>query len=114
MNKIQAKTPAYPGFLVLVDGPRAVNMRWQTNKRRKGCHNTMAGYLAGGITFHLLNHASDQTGGNGTATLTDVETLTGLSSDRTVGLEDHLNVVTGLDTVRLVLTGEGEVTRLVC
>ena len=62
----------------------------------------------------LVHHTGDQTGGDGAATLTDVEALTSLSSDGPVGGEDHLNVVTGLDAARLITIGEGEVTRLIC
>lgn len=62
---------------------------------------------------HLLDDTGNQTSGDGAATLTDVEALTGLGSNRVVGLEDHLNVVTGLDTFGHVAIGEAQITSLI-
>lgn len=62
---------------------------------------------------HLLHHTGDQTGGNGATTLTDVEALASLSSDGTVSLEDHLNVITGVNAARGIAIRESQVTRLI-
>ena len=51
----------------------------------------------------LLNDASNETSGNGPATLTDVEALTLLDGNGLVDLADHLDVVAGHD--HLVLLG---------
>jgi hypothetical protein len=69
--------------------------------------------VKGACREHLLNDTGDQTSGDGAATLTDVETLTGLGSDGVVGLEDHLNVITGHDTSGEITIGEAEITGLI-
>lgn len=61
----------------------------------------------------LFHDAGDQTGGNCTATLTDVEALSSLSSDRVVEVEDHFHVVTGHDTAAHVAIGERKVASLI-
>jgi hypothetical protein len=50
----------------------------------------------------LLNDASDETSGDGPATLTDVEALALLDGDGLVDLADHLDVVTGHDHLALL------------
>lgn len=50
------------------------------------------------MQFIILSHdTGDETSGNGTATFTNVEALTFIGDDGVVGLEDHLDVVTGHD-----------------
>lgn len=61
----------------------------------------------------LLEDTSDQTGGDGTTTLTDVESLAGFGGNGTVCLQDHLDVVTGHDLLGLVVTGEAESSSLI-
>lgn len=69
------------------------------------------GYLR---TSPLLGHDScDQTSSDSPATLTNVEALTSLSSNRVVGLQDHLDVVTRHNSARLVAVREAEVSSLV-
>ena len=96
-------------------------MKWQKNSKRiGGVIIQKPGRLAAQLkSLHqrdvdrLLNNASDQTSGNSATTLTDVEALTGLGGNGAVGGQDHLDVVTGLNTAGLVLIGEGEVTGLI-
>jgi hypothetical protein len=62
----------------------------------------------------LLNDASDETSGDGPATLTDVEALTLLDGDGLVDLADHLDVVTGHDHLALLgALGPGKSSGLV-
>jgi hypothetical protein len=61
----------------------------------------------------LLEDTSDKTRGDGTTTLTDVESLTGFGGNGTVCLQDHLDVVTGHDLLGLVVTGEAESSSLI-
>lgn len=64
--------------------------------------------------FCLIGHdAGDQASGDGTTTLTDVEALASLGGDGVVRLQDHLDVVTGLDAARLVAVGEAQVGSLI-
>lgn len=66
------------------------------------------------MSCHLfVEDTSDDTSSDGTTTLTDVETLVVLNGNRAVGLEDHLDVVTGHGSAAGVFTLEGEGTRLV-
>lgn len=53
----------------------------------------------------LLEDAGDETGGDGTATLTDVEALTLLNGEGLVDLADHLDVVTGHDHLGVGVLG---------
>jgi hypothetical protein len=61
----------------------------------------------------LLNDTGDQTSGDGTATLTDVEALAGLGSDGVVGLQDHLDIVTGHDALGQITVREAEIAGLI-
>lgn len=57
------------------------------------------------ITSHLLDDAGDQTSGNGPATLTDVDTLASLDSNRVVQSSNHLDVVTRHDHLGVGILG---------
>ena len=61
----------------------------------------------------LLEDTGDETSGDGTTTLTDVESLTGFGGNGTVCLQDHLDVVTRHDLLGLVVTGEAEGSSLI-
>lgn len=47
--------------------------------------------------YYLFDDTGDETGCDGTTTLTDVEALASVSDNGVVGLEDHLDVVSGHD-----------------
>lgn len=61
----------------------------------------------------LVQDTGDQTGGDGTATLADVEALTVVSSNMAVGLKDHLKVVAGHRSPGHVPVREAEVGGLI-
>lgn len=61
----------------------------------------------------LLEDTGDETSGDGTTTLTDVESLTGFGGNGTVCLQDHLDVVTGHDLLGLIVAGEAESSSLI-
>lgn len=64
---------------------------------------------------HLILHdTGHQTGGDGTTTLTDVKALASLSGNRTIGLQDHFDVVTGHDSLGVITIGEIQVSSLIC
>lgn len=66
------------------------------------------------LIMRLLDDASDETSGDGAATLTNVETHTLLDSDGLVDLADHLDVVTGHDHLAILgALGPGEGSGLV-
>lgn len=53
-------------------------------------------------SYYLFQDTGDETGCDGTATFTDVEALAGIGDDGVVGLEDHLDVVSGHDHLGFV------------
>jgi hypothetical protein len=55
-----------------------------------------------------FDDTSDETSSDSATTLTDVEALAGLGSNGAVCLQDHLDVVTRHDHLRLILAGEAE------
>lgn len=61
----------------------------------------------------FVEDTSDDTSGDGTTTLTNVEALVVLNGNRAVSLEDHFDVVTGHGAAAGVFTLERESTRLV-
>lgn len=61
-----------------------------------------------------LEDTSDQTRGDGSATLTDVESLTSLGSNGVEGLANHLDVVTGHSLLVLVFSRPAERCGFVC
>lgn len=47
--------------------------------------------------YYLFDDTGDETGGDSTAAFTDVKALACVSDDGVVGLENHLDIVTGHD-----------------
>lgn len=62
----------------------------------------------------LFDDTGDKTSGNCSSTLTDVESLTGFGSDGVQSGADHFDIVTWHGHLVLVLSGEAELSGLVC
>lgn len=62
----------------------------------------------------LFDDTGDETGGDGSSTLTNIETLTGFSGDRVQGGADHLDVVSRHGHLVLIrFVGEAQLGSLV-
>lgn len=84
--------------------------------KRNNSYTTPINFSLTRLKHRLLDDASAETSSNGSATLTDVESLTDLNSVGMAHGDDHLGVVTGHDHLAggiLSTLGEGQVDGLI-